>query len=488
MDATAQLALMTKAKVVFEQPGMFLSFPALTPISFSPSVLDFGKALADPKVSAALLEFSRLANQCPGGVIFHGDSDQYLWDHYDQWLSTMDLAQDGLSADQGAAYAEATALLRALDANGLSVDSPALAIYKQCRDQYLAAEQTYKSAQIAASVTQDTTAKAKWQSTDEPRLRQAVAASMADWSEKGKKATIEAAQAEVSAYEARLPRKAWMAWRSAYNPDLDLFTDAASNASCGPSGFAPADIIAGTWPTFTLTADEIHGLAAQAPKELQAIFGETGTSAIASLSFEFRSAAVVRTWFNAASFDSRFWKFDGGLPDLSDGNTPPKGAWPAYVTAVVFARNIRVTTVGAPQSPPQPIHTIPPAVFRPEVLRMLQTQKPMPTMQPRMMMMARPVMGAPAVARAVTISPAALHPAIAVSGAPSPALRTAMVNPALRLNAAVYRTSPVVQAPPAVAPPASTASAQQPDDQVSILAFICRSLPRVPNPDPALHW
>jgi hypothetical protein len=67
MDATAQLALMTKAKIVFERPGTFLSFPALVPIAFSPAELDFGKALSDPKVSAALVEFSRAVNQCPTG-------------------------------------------------------------------------------------------------------------------------------------------------------------------------------------------------------------------------------------------------------------------------------------------------------------------------------------------------------------------------------------------------------------------------------------
>jgi len=41
MDALAQLALMTKAKLVFESPGSFLSFPALSPISYSADQLNF---------------------------------------------------------------------------------------------------------------------------------------------------------------------------------------------------------------------------------------------------------------------------------------------------------------------------------------------------------------------------------------------------------------------------------------------------------------
>ena len=42
MDALAQLALMTKAKMVFESPGSFLSFPALSPISYGADQLKFG--------------------------------------------------------------------------------------------------------------------------------------------------------------------------------------------------------------------------------------------------------------------------------------------------------------------------------------------------------------------------------------------------------------------------------------------------------------
>ena len=488
MDAAAQLALMTKAKIVFERPGMFLSFPALAPISFPPDVLDFGKALTDPKVSAALLDFSRTVNQCPGGVIFQGDSDQYLWDHYDAWLSAMVLAQDGLSAGQDAAYVQAKALLTTRDPSGLLIDSPALATYKQFRDQYLAAEQAYKSAQVAASVTQDPTAKSQWQNTDEPRLRQTVATVMAEWSDKGSKAAIEAAQATVSSYEAQMPHRAWMDWRAAYNPDLDLFTDAASNARCAPSGFAPANLPAGPWTTFTLSTGEISGLTAQAPKELQAMFGDTGTSAIASISFEFCSSAVVRTWLNSAAFDARFWKFGEGLPDLSDGGTPPKGAWPAYITAVVFARNIRVTTASAPQSPPQTIHTIPPVVFRSETMHMLQAQRATPVAQPRAMMMARPMAATAVSARVLASDPDVIRPVTAISRPQSPPPRPVTVNPALRLNAAVYRTAPIVQTLPTTGPQVPPASSQQPDNQISILAFICRSLGRVPNPDPALHW
>ena len=44
MDALAQLALMAKAKRVFEALETFLSFPALSPLSYLPDELRFGNA------------------------------------------------------------------------------------------------------------------------------------------------------------------------------------------------------------------------------------------------------------------------------------------------------------------------------------------------------------------------------------------------------------------------------------------------------------
>lgn len=489
MDATAQLALMTKAKIVFERPGTFLSFPALFPIAFPPAAMDFGKALTDPKVSAALLEFSRAVSQCPTGVIFQGDSDQYLWERYDNWLNAMNLAKDELSPDQDATYTQAKGLLTTQDPNGLVVDTPALSNYKQWRDKYIAAEQAYKSAQTTALMSQDPAAKTQWQNIDEPRLRAAVAAAMADWETKGTKTAIEAAQAKVATSEARMPSKVWTEWRTAYNPDIDHFTDPTTNESCGPSGFAPANLCEQQWPTLTLTTDEIRGLAARASKELQTIFGETGASEISSISFEFCSAAVVRPWLRSATFDARFWKLGDGGSDLSDGGDPPKGAWPAYVTAVVFARNIKVTTASAPQSPPVPIRTIPAVALRPEVLRTLPAPPPAPAVHPQVMMMARPMVAAPAAPKVLASGSPIVQRAILVNRASPPPPQPVTVNPALRLNTAMYRISPASEGPVAAQPaPPQAAPAPHPDDQVSVLAFICRPLPKVPNPDPALSW
>jgi hypothetical protein len=92
--------------------------------------------------------------------------------------------------------------------------------------------------------------------------------------------------------------------------------------------------------------------------------------------------------------------------------------------------------------------------------------------------------------RVMVADPAVMRPVAAVSH-PAPPPRTVAMNPALRLDAAIYRMPTAVQPPAPAGQPAPTTPAPTPpapDDQVSILAFICRSLPKAPNPDPALHW
>ena len=68
MDPSVQLALMTKAKLVFESENTFLSFPALSPLSYPPDRLKFGTANEiTPQELLDLSEFARITNQIPAG-------------------------------------------------------------------------------------------------------------------------------------------------------------------------------------------------------------------------------------------------------------------------------------------------------------------------------------------------------------------------------------------------------------------------------------
>jgi hypothetical protein len=198
MDATAQLALMAKAKLVFETPGTFLNFPVLAPLSFPPSSLDFSQAAQDPAVAAALQDFSRAVNSCPVGSVSSGDGDDYLWDRYDSWLTAMTLAKSQLDPEDQAAYTAARAILMITDSNGFDADSPMVVAYKQCRDAAYAAQQAYTSAELTATSSGSSTALTTWQTVDEPRLRAAIAAAQADWANAGHKSDVESAQGTVA--------------------------------------------------------------------------------------------------------------------------------------------------------------------------------------------------------------------------------------------------------------------------------------------------
>src|SRR5437660_5343827 len=131
LDALAQLALMSKAKLVFESPGTFLSFPALMPVSYKAADLRFDTPNAPALV---LSEFSRLVNSRPEGTIFQMETDSYLWDTYQQILNHAVVARGLANAEATAAYNAAVALLTTTDANGFVTDSVQMATYKQYRD------------------------------------------------------------------------------------------------------------------------------------------------------------------------------------------------------------------------------------------------------------------------------------------------------------------------------------------------------------------
>jgi hypothetical protein len=265
-------------------------------------------------------------------------------------------------------------------------------------------------------------------------------------------------------------------------------TDPVSNMSYAPTGFSPADIFAQDWPPFTLTKDEIAQLARSAPDELRNIVATgSGASTITSLSFQFRSVALVRPWLSTDVFKARFWKFRDGTPPLSDGATSPQGSWPAHISAVVLARNIVITTQAAPKPQPLQYFAVSPAMFRPAaVARATPVQETegigaKPAATPRSTRgLASPGM--------MTMRP--MTPIVAA--APPVAPQIARVSPVMRLIGSTYRTR--VYQPTGVS---SSASPGKPPSQpqtgtvntdVSILAFICRRLPQTPNPDPSLTW
>ena len=53
-----------------------------------------------------------------------------------------------------------------------------------------------------------------------------------------------------------------------------------------------------------------------------------------------------RTWFDASVLENRAWKFDPGVNNsiISDGKVPSNGIMPSYITGMILARELVITT------------------------------------------------------------------------------------------------------------------------------------------------
>src|SRR6185369_14178273 len=90
MDATVQLALMAKANQIFPNVGQFLSFPALSPLTYQPAQLRFAAGRFEKQDWLDFSEFSRVVNRIPRGPLYDLSDDTYLWDVYGGILESAD--------------------------------------------------------------------------------------------------------------------------------------------------------------------------------------------------------------------------------------------------------------------------------------------------------------------------------------------------------------------------------------------------------------
>ena len=140
MDAIAQLALMTKAKLIFEKDDTFLSFPVTMPLSYTPDQLRFVPMVQD---MPHFLEFSELTNALPTGALFQPslDDSSLLGSEYLKILKFAQLAQGALTAQQNTDLQQARAFLYAQGPDGLQTPSPSVIAYQQYQQAWFKATQ-----------------------------------------------------------------------------------------------------------------------------------------------------------------------------------------------------------------------------------------------------------------------------------------------------------------------------------------------------------
>ncbi|QXQ07184.1 hypothetical protein KX816_03815 [Sphingosinicellaceae bacterium] len=503
MDAYVQLALIEKSKLVFAtDAGVFLSFPLLSPLTYTvPSLA----ALAAPQTAAdyaAAADFARTVNFLPRDMVASPDSDRYLWDVYGDVLARAEVAGSSSAAVDQAAAAET--LLYDTASDGTRTETAAYRAYRQYRDAWIVAREDYGAHKLTGEMTTDADAARHWLQVEEPALRTALASAENDWKTLGRRDDIDAAlQAEHDA-AVNDPRPRWQQWAAAFNPDVDLLSDAAGGGHYAPTGLSPKDFGSdGTWLHFDLSAGEMANLVANAPAELKVVL-DGSTSTVEHVSFDYRSVAILRPWFNSSALTSRIWRSDDPQLNLSDGGDPPGGACPAYATAVVFIRNLEVTQRAADPAPAGPVDLRFTLAANRLTRRNLQ-------FTPRIMLERAPSTAAPAppiainaqiafrrldrqslavapesVARSA-IAPMRFRPSISMQF--NPGLINAVLANRLHVPIQVGPADPPQPQPtqtptPTPAPPPPP----PPRDDISILAFICKRLPKTPDAMPTLHW
>lgn len=523
MDAAVQLALMAKARKVFGTEDSFLSFP-VAPLPYTRADLEF---FADQDGEAArtsdanLAGFSALVNLIPSDEAWLPTETRFLWEVYADVLRNANFALSTRSEQEEAAYQAACAFLGKLLDTGEWEDSPPVKAYKTYEDAVRVATEQYQAAKYTAENASDPEVKNRWTDTDEPAARARLDALQAQWVAEGQKNEVEEARARRVSLGARSPVVTRAQWQSRFNQDIDTLSESSGNVTVFPSAFTPRNALdEGAWKQFQLTTDELPALLDGIPATLKDRFGAGKLSdpSVKSISFEFSSALIQREWFASDAFKSHFWRFPESTPPLSDGGKPPKGSCPAYVTGVVFGRRVVIETEGEPAKPPefdgfrfptavtdQPrLADIPQARLNQPLqlsdrLGRLLTEKP-----PVLNLAGRAPRADPQVA-AMAMRPADVSRAPMVRMGPSPGAAMAslkidpnmkpgmMIDPAatrLRRHLAVnlpLRIDTITLPPPAPAPVRKQTKVT-PDDQLFILAFVCKTVPKCPDPDPGLQW
>lgn len=356
MESKISLALATKLRMIFEKEDKFLTFPL--GIGFPYRYLNFMK---DPSVSGLTLQeqlnnkgdFARLLNIIPeDSAAFSADASSLLWDELKAVLKKSLFAVSGLSEAENKSLDKAIDFLTDLkteeDGTEIPVNSVAVTKYYEYKTVYENAVNTYLNEKITVENStgpEGDKLKQQWAAYREKELVDIKNRADADWKNLGFKVEVENNQAIKNTLELR---KYLDLYRQAYLDEIDI-SEIPDLHGLGigfcTTFFSPIDAFDTNlpWTKLTLTKEEIANLVQNASVELKNLFNTSqGSNDIESCSLEYNNVVVIRPWYKPEFFASRCWKLSEDVV-ISDGNLPRKGKIPAYITSMVVVRNVIVT-------------------------------------------------------------------------------------------------------------------------------------------------
>ncbi len=508
------LALVETARRVFSTSAdTFLSFPVFSPLTMTADAL---AAVAAPKTAqdfAAAGDFARMVNFIPRDMVATIEGGWTLWEIYADVLSRAVVGTGLTDPAEEEEYRGALQILQRDTADGLRQESEKYRVYRQYRDAWFVAQEDYRAKRLTGETSNDPSIQQQWRD-QEPILRAHITAVEGDWRTAGYRDEIEAALAIVQSVSAANPALRWRDWQAAFNPDLDLITEAGGQFA--PTGYSPVNLQDSTaWSRFEISSTEITALVAEAPEELRRALHDD-PDPIDQVAFDYRSVALTRPWFSEAALTSRIWRMPVGEDPLSDGANTASGQCPAYVVALVLMRGLEVhrpsgDSQGGGLSFDLPLRYLTPRLLphpddeigkwkaRTKTLQEFELDPNPVAAQPDLVKAFTPVTARefrttvtqPAVDRglintdAVRATRIALPPRVWAPrfGNHIEILRRVPI----WLDRVVGR-EPAGAGQPADPPPDDQTPPATSTSDITILAFICKRLPKTPDPLPNMQW
>jgi hypothetical protein len=532
MEEKVSLALAVKLKKMFEdKEDQFLTFPL--GVAYAYRDLDFMKEESSLSALERLhfkADFARLMNAIPEDrITFSLDLGRMLWNETKDVLINAEFATSTLSPSEEKQLAEAIDFLtneRAED-EGLSIPVPSAQYeaYKTYKDLYYTAEKTYQNEKLtieSAAGEEGQRLKKIWESGREQELHQFKEEAMNDWISLGFKNQIETCQRIQNTLELK---RSPILYRQNYLDEIDIAEvadiDAQGIVFC-VTFFNPYNAFDRflSWNRITLIKEEIENLIRQAPVELKGMFNAVNSSEdIESLSLEYRFVDIVRPWYRPEFFHNGYWKMSHDIV-VCDGALPRQGKIPAYITGLLAVRNITTTkkrTTSGKENVLPILQKIP--------LQKLGSMKLAPLILPsatRAAHIAKPMLVKPMTipnhrSTGIHISKPVSDRIVVKPSSKSSFFANRILTSTLRatskkeintselykkaflrakyegmtIKAPSWKPTLVAVSPinkPSAEKEKETVTKTYSFDGITVLAYVCRRLPKSPNPDLTLQW